>query len=86
MPYPTLTELPPPPPGRTGWPWTVASPHLPETMPDGAPWPRVSIVTPSYDRPLSCLRIGLVTKAGQLWYDSQGAAKPTLRGLRWGLP
>jgi glycosyltransferase involved in cell wall biosynthesis len=40
---PTLSELPPPPPGRTGWPWTEESPRLPE----GA-WPRISIVTPSY--------------------------------------
>ena len=47
---PTLTELPPPPPGKTGWPWTEASPSLPDTMPDGSPWPRVSIVTPSYNQ------------------------------------
>ena len=31
---PTLAELPPPPPGKTGWPWTVEkSPQLPDTMP-----------------------------------------------------
>ena len=47
---PTLAELPPPPPSRTGWPWTEASPQLPNTMPDGHPWPRVSIVTPSYNQ------------------------------------
>ncbi len=47
---PTLTELPPPPAGRTGWPWTAESPQLPDTMPDGRPWPRVSIVTPSYNQ------------------------------------
>ena len=47
---PTLGELPPPPPGKTGWPWTEASPQLPDTMPDGSPWPRVSIVTPSYNQ------------------------------------
>jgi glycosyltransferase involved in cell wall biosynthesis len=47
---PTLSELPPPPPGRTGWPWTEESPQLPDTMPDGRPWPRVSIVTPSYNQ------------------------------------
>ena len=44
---PSLTELPPAPPDRTGWPWTVESPQLADTMPDGAPWPRVGIVTPS---------------------------------------
>ena len=47
---PTLAELPPPPTDRTGWPWTEASPQLPNTMPDGTPWPRVSIVTPSYNQ------------------------------------
>lgn len=47
---PTLTELPPPPPGKTGWPWTVESPQLPDTMPEGKPWPRISIVTPSYNQ------------------------------------
>ncbi|MFH1876779.1 MAG: glycosyltransferase, partial [Candidatus Omnitrophota bacterium] len=47
---PTLQELPPPPEGKTGWPWTVESPQLPETMPDGSPWPRISIVTPSYNQ------------------------------------
>jgi glycosyltransferase involved in cell wall biosynthesis len=47
---PTLSELPPPPAGRAGWPWTEESPQLPDTMPDGRPWPRVSIVTPSYNQ------------------------------------
>lgn len=35
---------------KTGWPWTEATPQLPETMPDGSPWPRISIVTPSYNQ------------------------------------
>ncbi|GIV76552.1 MAG: hypothetical protein KatS3mg050_0946 [Litorilinea sp.] len=47
---PTLAELPPPPPGKTGWPWTEESPQLPDTLPDGSPWPRISIVTPSYNQ------------------------------------
>lgn len=46
----SLPDLPPPPPGRTGWPWTVATPPLPETRADGAPWPRISIVTPSFNQ------------------------------------
>ncbi len=46
----TLHDLPSSPPGKTGWPWTEAGPPLPETMPDGAPWPRISIVTPSYNQ------------------------------------
>lgn len=46
---PTLKELPPPPEGKTGWPWTEESPQLPDTMPDGKPWPKISIVTPNYN-------------------------------------
>ena len=55
---PTLNELPPPPPGKActelgrsaGWPWTEESPQLPETLSGGSSWPRVSIVTPSYNQ------------------------------------
>ncbi|MCG2767567.1 MAG: glycosyltransferase, partial [Anaerolineae bacterium] len=47
---PTLSELPPPPSGKTGWPWTEESEQLPEMMPGGEPWLRVSIVTPSYNQ------------------------------------
>jgi hypothetical protein len=48
---PTLRDLPSPPPGRTGWPWTEASaPTLPPTTPDGQPWPRITIVTPSFNQ------------------------------------
>jgi glycosyltransferase involved in cell wall biosynthesis len=47
---PTLKELPPPPPGKTGWPWTEESPQLPETLPNGQPWPQISIITPSYNQ------------------------------------
>lgn len=47
---PTLAELPPPPEGKTGWPWTVESPQLSDAMPDGKRWPRISIVTPSYNQ------------------------------------
>ncbi|KAF1075762.1 glycosyltransferase family 2 protein [Methanogenium sp. MK-MG] len=47
---PTLAELPPSPEGKTGWPWTEETPQIPETMSDGQPWPKVSIVTPSYNQ------------------------------------
>src|SRR5882724_1025422 len=47
---PTLADLPPSTPVRTGWPWTVETPSLPPLRPDGTPWPRVSIVTPSYNQ------------------------------------
>ncbi len=47
---PTLAELPPPPSGKTGWPWTEQSDSLPEAQPNGSPWPQISIVTPSYNQ------------------------------------
>lgn len=47
---PTLQDLPSPPPGKTGWPWTEESPQLSHLMPNGALWPRISIVTPSYNQ------------------------------------
>ena len=45
-----LDRLPAPPPGRVGWPWTEASPPIGPTRSDGTPWPRISIVTPSYNQ------------------------------------
>lgn len=47
---PTLAELPSPPSTKTGWPWDEGSPQIPDSMADGSPWPRVSIVTPSYNQ------------------------------------
>jgi hypothetical protein len=47
---PELHELPPAPADKSGWPWTVASPPLPETMPNGDAWPKITIVTPSYNQ------------------------------------
>lgn len=47
---PCLYELPPPPPGKTGWPWNEESPQTPNKMPDGREWPRISIVTPSFNQ------------------------------------
>ncbi len=46
---PILSELPPSPPGKTGWPWTEESSQLPELMTDGSQWPCISIVTPNYN-------------------------------------
>jgi glycosyltransferase involved in cell wall biosynthesis len=42
--------LPPPPPGKTGWPWAAEAPLLPRARQDGSPWPLISIVTPSYNQ------------------------------------
>jgi glycosyltransferase involved in cell wall biosynthesis len=47
---PTLAELPPPPRGRTGWPWTIESSPFPPIMLDGEILPKISIVTPSYNQ------------------------------------
>lgn len=47
---PTLHELPAPPPGKCGWPWTEDGPRLPDPKPDGQTWPRISVVTPSYNQ------------------------------------
>ncbi|MCU0490250.1 MAG: glycosyltransferase [Chloroflexaceae bacterium] len=46
----TIANLPPAPTGRSGWPWNEDTPVLPATMPDGAPWPRITVVTPSYNQ------------------------------------
>ena len=45
-----LNQLPPPPAGKTGWPWTEESEALPALQPDNTPWPGISIVTPSYNQ------------------------------------
>lgn len=47
---PSLSDLPPAPPEKSGWPWTEESPRLPISMPDCRSWPRISIVTPSYQQ------------------------------------
>jgi cellulose synthase/poly-beta-1,6-N-acetylglucosamine synthase-like glycosyltransferase len=47
---PHLKDLPPPPPGKTGWPWTEESRPLPDATADGQLWPKISIVTPSYNQ------------------------------------
>jgi glycosyltransferase involved in cell wall biosynthesis len=46
----TLKDLPSALPGKTGWPWTEQSDPLPERMLDGAEWPRISVITPSYNQ------------------------------------
>ncbi|MEC4806236.1 MAG: glycosyltransferase family 2 protein [Jaaginema sp. PMC 1079.18] len=43
----TLKDLPPPPPEKSGWPWTEQPLLLESQRQD---WPRISIVTPSYNQ------------------------------------
>lgn len=45
-----IEDLPSPPEGRTGWPWTKGSEQVPPVRPDGSPWPSVSVVTPSFNQ------------------------------------
>jgi glycosyltransferase involved in cell wall biosynthesis len=47
---PTLDELPTPDGSRKGWPWTEGSPQLAAAMPDGQPWPRITVITPSFNQ------------------------------------
>ena len=47
---PTLSDLPAPPSGRTGWPWTEQSSRLPSRTPANRPWTRISVVTPSFNQ------------------------------------
>lgn len=47
---PTLYELPPPPEAMTVWPWTRGTEPLPPAMPDGQPWPVMSVVMPSLNQ------------------------------------
>jgi hypothetical protein len=45
-----MSELPPPPPGKTGWPWTEESQRLPAEAPDHRAWPGITVVTPSFNQ------------------------------------
>lgn len=45
---PILSDLPPPPPGRTGWPWTETTPAEPDG--EHRARPRITIITPSFNQ------------------------------------
>ena len=45
-----LDELPEPPRGKTSWPWTEESSRLPSRGPKGDSWPRLSVITPSFNQ------------------------------------
>jgi glycosyltransferase involved in cell wall biosynthesis len=45
-----LSQLPAPPKSKIGWPWTEESKTPPPLKPDGCSWPRISIVTPSFNQ------------------------------------
>jgi hypothetical protein len=50
MQCPSLAELPKPPSGRSGWPWTEESVRAPEQTLQGGSWPRITVVTPSFNQ------------------------------------
>ncbi len=45
-----IEELPACAPGLNGWPYVEASEQLPLVMHGGAAWPRISVVTPSFNQ------------------------------------
>lgn len=47
---PTLAELPSPPLGTSGWPWTEETQQVSDALAGDLPWPRISIVTPSLNQ------------------------------------
>jgi glycosyltransferase involved in cell wall biosynthesis len=49
---PTIAELPPPPRGRIGWPWTEAKNCFAQQAITENGWPTISIVSPSYNQAL----------------------------------
>ena len=38
------------PPGKTGWPWTATPGNAPPKVPSGFIWPKVTIITPSFNQ------------------------------------
>lgn len=46
----TILKFMPSPSQNAGWPWTDESMPLPPLMPNGKHWPKISIVTPSYNQ------------------------------------
>jgi hypothetical protein len=46
----TISELPSPPDGKTGWPWNEAPEFVSSSPPEGGKWPKITIVSPSYNQ------------------------------------
>ncbi len=46
----TIENLPAPPLEKSGWPWTEVNQHLPKQLSDDSEWPKISVVTPSYNQ------------------------------------
>ena len=50
MKCPALKDLPPPPRGKGGWPWTEETTRIPDETSKGQSWPKISVITPSYNQ------------------------------------
>lgn len=50
MPWSEGSVYPPAPSDKVGWPWDSQLPELSAVMNDGRDWPKISIVTPSYNQ------------------------------------
>ncbi len=46
----SIADLPAPPEGKTGWPWTEASILTRSESPPPGGWPRITVVTPSFNQ------------------------------------
>ena len=46
----SLSQLPKPPKGKIGWPWTEESLRLPDLSQAGDIWPCVTVITPSFNQ------------------------------------
>ena len=47
---PRVGDLPAPTAGRSGWPWPTSVEPLETSLPDGALWPRISVITTSFNQ------------------------------------
>jgi glycosyltransferase involved in cell wall biosynthesis len=47
---PELKDLPAPPSGKQGWPWTEESARLSGDGQNGREWPRITVITPSFNQ------------------------------------
>jgi glycosyltransferase involved in cell wall biosynthesis len=47
---PRLKDLPEPPSGKRGWPWTEESTPLLGSLPNSREWPRITVITPSFNQ------------------------------------
>ena len=47
---PCVVDMPLPSHGQTCWPWDTPCAPVPPVMPSGKPWPKISLVTPSFNQ------------------------------------